>query len=475
MSEMIQLTPTGSAVKSADPMKQRSGETKVAAYARVSTLSTEQEESYESQMRYFKGVINENPDWTLAGIYADQATGVNTTHRTDFNRMVDDGLKGKYDVLLVKSISRFARNVLTTIETIRELKAAGVVVKFQKEQISTDQPQMEFMLTIMASMAQQESESISLNTAMGFRYKHKDGRWSMRYDNFLGYDKDPEGTIKINPEGAETIRMIYDEFLDCTCLYDITQHLMAQGRLTGSGSTVWRKAGISSILRNEKYCGDVVLQKTVVEDLFTKKKVANTGQAPMYYKKDDHEGIVSRQMHLLAKGELLRRNDDEAEGPKPLRRRNDYTCKIICPICSSHHNRQKARNNYTWTCQKRASGQGCRAPIIDERKLNHATMQALRQLWDMHPEVTYEKVPHLRVDANDETLEAAATIYAGNQVKKRVADFLQKPRPEYYDSDTTWRLIESITLDGKRITYHFYGGFSVEIEADIYTRGFNGA
>ena len=468
MSTMMEILPANAEKVTAEQSKPK--ETRVAAYARVSTLSSEQEDSYENQKHYFESVINENPNWKFAGIYADQASGVNTKKRDQFNKMIADGKKNKFDILLVKSISRFARNTLTTIECIRALKAAGVVVQFQKEQISTDQPQMEFMLTLMASMAQQESESISLNTTMGFRMKHKDGRWSMRYDNFLGYTKDPEGGLVVVPEEAKVVRMIYDEFLDGTTLNDIAQHLMDKGIRTGGGSTRWTKTGISRLLQNEKYAGDVRLQKYVMEDFMSKKKVENTGQAPMYYKMDDHEAIVDRQLHLLAKGELIRRANECVKGPKLNRHRNDYTSKIICPVCGNHYNRLRARDKYNWTCYGRVNGD-CTAPIIKEDALNEATVQALQMLWDMKPEYTPERVPKLKVNDSDEKLEAAAIAYAKNQFAKRVTDFCKGKRPTEYDPETTWRLIESIEPKGQEVTYHFHGGAEVTVNADIYTAG----
>ena len=468
MSTMMEIIPANA--EKAKSAKSKPKEMRVAAYARVSTLSSEQEDSYENQKHYFETVINENPSWKFAGIYADQASGVNTKKRDQFNQMMADGKRRKFDVLLVKSISRFARNTLTTIDCIRTLKSAGVVVHFQKEQISTDQPQMEFMLTIMASMAQQESESISLNTTMGFRMKHKDGRWSMRYDNFLGYTKGADGSLVVVPEEAETVRRIYDEFLDGTTLNDIAHHLMDDGILTGGGNTRWTKSGISRLLRNEKYCGDVRIQKYVTEDFMSKKKVENTGQAPMYYKMDDHEAIVDRQRHLLAKGELIRRSNECVNGPKLNRHRNDYTSKIICGCCGNHYNRQRARDTFRWTCYGRVEGD-CTAPIIKEELLNEATVQALQKLWDMKPEYTPEKVPKLKVNDPDEKLEAAAVIYAKNQFAKRVMDFCKGPRQTEYDPEITWRLIERIEPGDGEVKYHFHGGAEVTVNADIYTAG----
>ena len=467
MSTMMEILPANAEVKTGKAVRK---ETRVAAYARVSTLSAEQEDSYENQRHYFEMVINENPTWTFAGIYADQASGVNTKKRDQFNQMMTDGRKGRFDVLLVKSISRFARNTLTTIECIRELKSAGGVVHFQKEQISTDQPQMEFMLTLMASMAQQESESISLNTTMGFRMKHKDGRWSMRYDNFLGYTKGPEGGLVVIPEEAKVVRMIYDEFLDGTTLNDIAQHLMDKGIRTGGGSTRWTKTGISRLLQNEKYAGDVRLQKYVMEDFMSKKKVENTGQAPMYYKMDDHEAIVDRQLHLLAKGELIRRANECVKGPKLNRHRNDYTSKIICPVCGNHYNRLRARDKYNWTCYGRVNSD-CAAPIIKEELLNDATVQALQMLWDMKPEYKPEKVPKLKVNDPDEKLEAAAITFMTNQFAKRVTDFCRGERPTEYDPEITWRLIERIEPGDGEVKYFFHGGAEVTVNAEIYTAG----
>ena len=245
---------------------------------------------------------------------------------------------------------------------------------------------------------------------------------------------------------------------------------MDQGALTGGGNKRWTKTGISRILSNEKYAGDVRLQKYVLEDLLTKKRVENTGQAPMYYKMDDHEAIVERQLHLLAKGELIRRSNECVNGPKLHRHSNDYTSKIICPECGNHYNRLKARDKYVWTCYGRINGD-CKAPIIKEELLNEVTLQALQKLWDDQPKCTMEKVPKLKVKDPDEKLEAAAIAYMINQFAMRIVDFCKGPRPTAYDPNTTWRLIKSIEPKGNEITYHFYGGHEVTINADIYTVG----
>ena len=197
----VQVIPA--TMQRAAPIQERK---RVAAYARVSTLSSEQEESFESQVAYFTDLIERNADWELAQIYADRGkSGLNTEKRTEFNRMMRDGKKGKFQILLVKSISRFARNTLTTIQCIRELKSRGVEVRFQKEALTTESPQMEFLLTIMASMAQQESLSISANVQLGLTYKMQRGEWHAPFKRFLGYRKLSDGTIVIDEEQAAVV------------------------------------------------------------------------------------------------------------------------------------------------------------------------------------------------------------------------------------------------------------------------------
>ncbi|MCD8354780.1 MAG: recombinase family protein, partial [Clostridiales bacterium] len=235
---------------------------KVAAYARVSTDHEEQLTSYEAQVDYYTNYINGRDDWEFVSVYADEGiTGCNTKARDGFNTMVSDALAGKIDLIVTKSVSRFARNTVDSLSTIRKLKEKGVEVYFEKEQIWTFDGKGELLLTIMSSLAQEESRSISENTTWGQRKRFSDGKVSVPYGRFLGYEKGPDGKMVVNEEQAAVVRRIYGLFLQGHSPYSIAKQLTAEGVPTPGGKKVWGSAVINSILTNEKYKGDALLQK----------------------------------------------------------------------------------------------------------------------------------------------------------------------------------------------------------------------
>lgn len=268
----------------------------VAAYCRVSTLLEEQESSYETQIRHYTGYITAHPGWALAGIYADEGlSGTQTSQRAEFNRMITDCTDGKIDLVITKSISRFARNTLDCLKYIRLLKSLDIAIYFEKENINTLDAKGEVLITIMASLAQQESQSISQNVSMGIRYQYRQGKVRLNHTRFLGYTKDSEGNLIVDQEQALLVRRIYREFLDGKTPGKIAQGLMDDHIPTVSGKMVWRESTVRSILKNEKYIGDALLQKEYVSDYLTKKRQQNTGALPQYYVEDDHEAIISRE------------------------------------------------------------------------------------------------------------------------------------------------------------------------------------
>lgn len=251
------------------PAKRRVGNTvgvtekpklKVAAYCRVSTDSEEQATSYETQVEHYTTYISKNPEWELAGIFADDGiSGTNTKKREEFNRMIDECMAGHIDMIITKSISRFARNTLDCLKYIRQLKEKNVPVYFEKENINTMDTKGEVLLTIMASLAQQESESLSKNVKMGLQFRYQNGEVQVNHNRFLGYTKDEKGHLIIEPEGAMLVRRIYREYLEGKSLKNIADGLTAEGYLTAAGKAKWRPDGIRLILTNEKYMGDALL------------------------------------------------------------------------------------------------------------------------------------------------------------------------------------------------------------------------
>ena len=368
---------------------------RVAAYCRVSTNDEEQLTSYEAQKTYYTDKIMTNPEWTMAGIFADEGiSGVSTAKRTEFNRMIRHCRQGKIDVVMVKSISRFARNTLDCIKYIRALKTLGVAVIFEKESINTLEMDSELLLTMMGAFAQAESESMGANVRWGMREAMRSGKANLRIDALYAYEKGEDGEPKIVPEQAEVVRRIYERFLAGQSLRMIRDSLEAEGVPTIKGQEKWNPAVIKSILTNEKYCGDVLRQKTFIEDTISKKVKKNTGQLPMYLIQNHHEGIVSREMFKAAQAELARRNAGKAPSQKQAPTgRAKYSAKyalsdrLICGECGSLHRRcvwtHHGQHRVVWRCISRID-YGTRychnAPTIDEKPLQDAILAAINSV-----------------------------------------------------------------------------------------------
>lgn len=434
---------------------------RVAAYCRVSSLP--QEDSYESQVEHFTTFISTHPDWRLVKVYGDEGvTGLNTLKREGFKRMLADGKRRKFDLLLVKSISRLGRNTVDLLSSVRELRAAGVRVYFEKENLSTDESAGELMITLLSAFAQMESESISANVRIGLNYKMQRGEWSVAYSTFLGYDRTPEGEIIINIEQAETVRFIFEWFLRGRSLQWIARELIVRKRLTGTGTLAWNKASVQRILQNRKYCGDVILQLSITEDVLTKHRVPNNGQAPQYVVMNGIPAIVSRQEFFLAQGELERRGRmiyGECYGPDVTSYKNGFTGKLQCS-CGANYNRVNAKGQYVWKCYNRIHGE-CKAPIVNEKELEAVVLVAAKELW--HRKVGEKKeVPVLTEDSDREELLDAAVKHMENVFTERVRDFTAGKFPMEYSAGLL-DLVERITLDG-RFTVKFHTGITVSVE-----------
>ena len=272
---------------------------RVAAYCRVSTDTDEQATSYEAQIEHYTEYIKSNPAWTLEGLYADDGiSGTNTKKREEFNRLIEDCLNGNVDMVITKSISRFARNTLDCLKYIRQLKDKNIPVYFEKENINTLDAKGEVLLTIMASLAQQESQSLSQNVKLGLQYRYQQGKVQVNHSRFLGYDKDEDGNLVINPAEAEVVKRIFREYLEGKSYYHIGNGLTADGIKTAAGNERWLASSLKKILQNEKYIGDALLQKTVTTDYLTKKRVVNKGFVPQYYVEGCHEAIIPRHIYM---------------------------------------------------------------------------------------------------------------------------------------------------------------------------------
>ena len=345
----------GSQAASAEKKKLR-----VAAYARVSTDNEEQEGSYEIQVEYYTTLIRNNPDWEFAGVYADEGiSGTYTTKRGGFMQMIEDCRARKIDMILTKSISRFARNTVDCLNFTRELKELNIAVRFEKENINTLDASGEVLLTIMAALAQQESESLSQNVRIGIKFRNEQGKVMVNHNRFLGYTKDEDGHLIIDVAQAVIVRRIYDDFLSGMSPRQIKERLEAEGILNGAGNTKWQVSNIHQILTNEKYIGDALLQKTWTYNTLEKKRRKNKTDAPKYYVAGDHEAIVSKETFAAVQQELVRRADMLANGRKKRVYSGKYPFSglLICGNCGDIFSHvvwnAHGRKHVVWRCSTR--------------------------------------------------------------------------------------------------------------------------
>ena len=337
---------------------------RVAAYCRVSTKEEEQASSYEAQCEYYTDKIMSNKEWTMAGIFADEGiTGTSTKKRTEFLRMIRQCKQKKIDLILTKSIQRFARNTLDCINYTRILRQLGIGVLFEKENINSLPPDSEFMITMYGAMAQSESESISGNIRRGRQMHAKVGTLKIPCHWLYGYKKDADGKFCIMPEQAEVVREIYERYKDGASLRNLKDWLEENQIKTVLGTDDWSISVIKGILTNEKYCGDVLLQKTFCTDVISKKIVKNVGQMAQYYMPDHHEAIVSREQYNAVKAEMARRSALRSPSKEAVTGRSCYTSKyalsdrLFCGECGTLY-RRKTRNvkgniYHEWRCISR--------------------------------------------------------------------------------------------------------------------------
>ncbi len=438
---------------------------RVAGYARVSSLP--QEESYESQVKHIHEVIESNPDWEFAGVYGDSGvSGMNTKHRDGFNQLVRDAKKGKIDILLVKSISRWGRNIVDSLSTIRQLRACGIDIYFEKENMHTlNDPASEFMLSIMAAFAENESMSISANVKMGLTYKMQRGEWHAPFERFLGYSKKEDGEVVVVPEQAETVKEIFNLFLSGMTIGDISRQLEAEGRLTGAGNSIWYYESLRTILKNMKYTGDVLIQLTYMKDVLGKKRAVNNGDVPQYFVRNAIPPIIDHQTYFLAQGELMRREMKDAQGPKVYRVEQEFTKLITCPYCGANYNRATSGKTIRWGCYNRFHKNTCLAPWFTEAALQRTLLRAVQELHRDQPKLNILPVETLCKDDSDDKKVEAAAAFMHNTFADRVQKMLDAPMPEHYDRNLT-SLVERMGFTEKEWIIHFYGDVSVKIPSE---------
>lgn len=345
--------------------KERKRNLRVAAYCRVSTDDEEQLSSYENQRDYYTDKIINEPGWTMVDVFADEGkTGTSTCSRKDFLRMIRQCRQGKIDMILTKSVSRFARNTVDTLNFTRELRNLGIPVIFEEQNINSIYPESEFLITLYGAFAQSESENTSSRVTWGIRQAMRSGHAHLHYKWLLGYERGPDGKAVIVPEQAETVRFIYQRYLAGDTLRTIKAALEEKGCLTVTGKTEWTPARIQSILTNEKYCGDALLQKTFIQDCISKKVIQNTGQLPKYLIQNHHPAIISREEFDAVQLELARRRARTGGNKKSAPTgRCKYSGKYIlsnllfCGECGTAYRRcvwqRKGYQRVVWRCISR--------------------------------------------------------------------------------------------------------------------------
>lgn len=388
--------------KSCEENKQAAKCLRVAAYCRVSTDDEEQKTSYEAQIGYYTEKINQNPEWQMAGIFADEGiSGTQAQKRPEFLKMIRLCRQRKIDIILTKSLSRFARNTVDSLGYIRELRALGIAVISEKENINTLTAESEMLITIMSCFAQAESESISKNVSWGVRQSFKNGNVPMQYARLLGYRKGHDGNAEIIPEEAEVVKEIYRCYLDGMSMNLIADRLNEKGLTTKGGSSPYRKTVVQRILTNEKYTGDALLQKTYVTDCITKKTRKNNGELPMYLVKNHHEPIISRSDFNRVQEEMARRSAKRTIADKLTKTgQGKYSAKyalselLICGECGEHYRRvtwtAKGFKEIKWRCVSRIQygKKKCHSsPTVDEQALHRAIVSAVNEFCTVKDDV----------------------------------------------------------------------------------------
>lgn len=429
---------------------------KVAAYCRVSTNSDEQLSSYQAQLEYYTEKIKCNPAWSLVAIYADQGiSGISTKGRKEFNRMIKACRKGKIDLIITKSISRFSRNTLDGLDYVRQLKEIGVGVYFEKENVNTLTLENELLLTFMMSAAQAESESMSGNIKWGHRKNFKDGKVYYHYAGFLGYRKGEDGQPEIDPEEAKVVRRIFSRYLAGDSVIKIIADLKTDGIKTSRGKETWNDNVIRNMLHNEKYIGDALLQKTFTSDLFTKRSQKNTGQLPMYYVHECHPAIIDRETFQKVQEELARRSCIPKRCINTKTQLGKYSGKyalselLTCGNCGALYRRviwtRPEGKKIVWRCLRRLElGKTiCDAPTVEEWRIHEAVVNAMNERIDQ---------PMLQ-----EALFTAAQMADDEPaVRDALKILFQQPMELEYDETLVRQLVQKvIVLDEDRFEIAF--------------------
>lgn len=372
---------------------------RVAAYCRVSTNSEEQLNSYENQKAYYTEKIMTNPGWTMVDVFADEGkTGTSACKRKDFLRMIRQCRQGKIDMILAKSVSRFARNTVDTLNYTRELRSLGIPVIFEEQNINSIHPESEFLITIHGAFAQSESEDTSSRVRWGIQQSMRTGKANIQFKTLLGYKKGSDGEMVIVPEQAETVKLIYELYLSGKTLRNIKKTLEARGLRNAAGTTEWTTSNLRTILSDEKYCGDVLRQKTFIRDCISKQVVKNTGQRPKYLIQNHHDAIIPREQFDAVQFEMARRRAQTDRSRKSVPTgAGKYSGKyalsglLFCGECGTAYRRvvwtQHGEKRAVWRCTSRLDygKKYCKdSPTLDEEPLQQAVLAAINASMSDH-------------------------------------------------------------------------------------------
>lgn len=376
---------------------------RVAAYCRVSTNSEEQLNSYENQKAYYTEKIMTTPNWTMVDVFADEGkTGTSACKRKDFLRMIRQCRQGKIDMILAKSVSRFARNTVDTLSYTRELRGLGIPVIFEEQNINSIYPESEFLITIHGAFAQSESEDTSSRVRWGIQQSMRSGKANIQFKTLLGYKKGPDGEMVIEPEQAETVKQIYEMYLAGKTLRNIRETLEARCIRNAVGTTEWTTSNLRTILSDEKYCGDVLRQKTFIQDCISKKVVKNTGQRPMYLIQNHHDAIIPREQFDAVQFEMARRKAQADRSRKSVptgigKYSGKYALSglLFCGECGTAYRRvvwtQHGEKRAVWRCTSRLDygRKYCKdSPTLDEEPLQQAVLAAINASMSDHGVLT---------------------------------------------------------------------------------------
>jgi len=449
---------------------------RVAAYCRVSRDTEEQQGSYESQVSFYTKYIMEHEGWSFAGIFADDGiSGLTAGKRTGFLRLIDDCKAGKIDLIITKSISRFARNLLDCVGYARRLKKIGVGVYFEEEHFSTLDDSAEFILTILGAVAQQESLNISQHVNAGLEHRYASGSVKQNCQNFLGYDYDMlEGKLVVNPEQAKTVVRIFKELLEGKSFGQICDGLEKDKVPTGSGGMTWNPGTLERILRNEKYIGDARLQKTFTADVLEKRRKKNEGEKRQYYVFDDHEPIIDRETFIAAQAELALRKGAYALGRCGWRSVSAriYPCSgiMFCGYCKEMFVRKiwKTRIGVkmaAWRCK----GSDC--DKVYEKDLKEYCCRALMELKKKKIAVpALLNYPEFQQDFEDPEYQERLKVFAKERMEHAKTFEIMKFIEVFPEShikgavdDLIPQFVKKIVVDNTFLTFYFYGGTEIKI------------